>query len=170
MRAESLQKPVANYEITFIDRDYVEVEFFNNIVEKQKQDEDNTVTVYEFDHYRIKIRNRSNLIDQLNQNYEQWLQYAISQDPNTEPTELEIAMAQYAEYDELDIPTVIEEMRLQDPSLAEEFINMRIELRKFIYNSDSAVTTYSVNVQEESDELKKFKSNYLKFKNKLNKK
>lgn len=76
MRAESLQKPVANYEITFIDRDYVEVEFFNNIVEKQKQDEDNTVTVYEFDHYRIKIRNRSNLIDQLNQNYEQWLKLA----------------------------------------------------------------------------------------------
>lgn len=78
MKAESLQKPVANYEITFIDKDYVEVEFFSNIQEKKikENNSENMIVSYVYDYHRIKIRNRSNLIDQLNKNYDQWLKFA----------------------------------------------------------------------------------------------
>lgn len=78
MKAESMHKPVANYEITFVDKDYVEVEFFYNIQEKQIKEEnsENVVISYVYDYHRIKIKNRNNLIDQLNKNYDQWLKFA----------------------------------------------------------------------------------------------
>lgn len=177
MKAESLQKPVANYELTFIDTDNVEIEFFDNIKTTTKQDEHSKepVTVYEYDYYRIKVRNRNGLIDQLNKNYSEWLKYAISLDTSEQTlSDLEIVKAQYSEYDSMDIPSVIKEMELQDPALAEEFLNMRIEFRGLIYTlgaSEHQATGYSsISVPKPSEALKKFKNDFeKKFQNKFSK-
>ena len=163
MKAESMHKPVANYEITFVDKDYVEIEFFTNIKEKQKKEEnsDDPITFYEYDHFLVKVRNRSNLIEQLNNNYEAWLQYAIKHDNREHiPTEYELIKMQYDEYEPLDRPSVLKEMRDLDPALEEELLNLLIDSRQLmdqLRDNPSTVFKSGFRVPTVSEKLKLFK-------------
>ena len=51
-------------------------------------------------------------------------------------TNLEIVQAQYRDYEGMDTPSTIEEMKQQDPALVTEYLNMMIELRGLIYTLD----------------------------------
>lgn len=56
-------------------------------------------------------------------------------------TMLEIIRAQYAEYDGMDTYSTVEEMRRIDPAMADEFVNMLIELRQMAYGLDGNIET-----------------------------
>lgn len=84
-------------------------------------------------------------------------------------TELEVAELQYAEYDALDKPSVIDEMNLVDPTLGEELKGMLIELRGIIstlkeQQSMARVGYSSIHIPEPSKKLEDFKNKFNKFK------
>ena len=168
MKVESLQKPVANYEITFIDKEYVEVDFFTNIEKKQRkenEDSDKMIDYYEYDNYKIKVRNRFNLESQIDTHYDEWLKYAIANDDREHiPTEYEIIKMQYDEYEGMDTPSTIEEMKLQDPALATEYLNMMIELRGLMYtlsvSGTQSVGYATIHIPAPSQALKEFKNRF----------
>lgn len=173
MKVESMQSPVAKFEITFLNRDYVEIDFFTNVEKKQKKGNENSeklIDYYEYDNYKIKVRNRANLIDIIDSNYNQWLQYAIKNDDREHiPTELELVQIEYAEWETMDTPSTVEEMKQQDPAMAEEFLNMMIELRSLIYTlstdvqplaEDRAVGFAALTIPQPSEKLKEFKNRF----------
>lgn len=59
-------------------------------------------------------------------------------------TMLEIIQAQYAEYDGMDTYSTVEEMKRINPAMAEEFVNMLIELRQMAYSLEGTVETQAV--------------------------
>ncbi|WP_294708932.1 hypothetical protein [uncultured Fusobacterium sp.] len=59
-------------------------------------------------------------------------------------TMLEIIQAQYAEYDGMDTYSTVEEMKRINPAMAEEFVNMLIELRQMAYSLEETVETQAV--------------------------
>lgn len=83
-------------------------------------------------------------------------------------TNLEIVQAQYKEYESMDTPSVVEEMKQQDPSLAAELINMLIELRGLIYTlsaSEIQVVGYAaIHIPQPSEKLKMFKNKIMSIK------
>lgn len=171
MKAESMQSPANKFKITIKDKYNVEVEFFANIQEKQKKQntQDNSeelITVYEYNYYRITIRNRPNLSEQIENNYDEWLQYAISLDPSEYvPSDLEIAKAQYREYSVLDTPLNFEKMETQ--GILAEYKTMMNELETII---DTLTTTSVSKVSGYSSiVLPKPSKNLIDFKNKFNK-
>lgn len=168
MKAESMQSPVDKYKITIIDNENAEVEFFDNILKKTKKEENSerVITYYEYDYYRILLKNRTSLSEQIKNNYAQWLEYAISKDDSIEkePTPLEVVQSQYNEYAGMDTPSTIEEMKQQDPTMATEYINMMIELRALIYtlsvSEQKAVGYSAIHIPIPSDKLKEFKNKF----------
>lgn len=82
-------------------------------------------------------------------------------------TNLEIVQAQYREYESMDTPSVIEEMKQQDPALATELINMLIELRGLIYTLSASETQSvgytSIHIPQPSEKLKNFKDRFKKY-------
>lgn len=175
MKVESMQSPVAKFEITLIDKDFVEVDFFTNIQKKQRKSNENSdaiIEYYEYDNYKIRIRNRFNLESQIDTHYDEWLQYAISNDDREHiPTEYEVVKMQYDEYEPLDRPSFLKEMRDIDPALEEELINLLIESRKLMETlSGEQPVTMNVKLSSRtitvSDKLKQFKD---KKKNTFNK-
>lgn len=84
-------------------------------------------------------------------------------------TNLEIVQAQYRDYEGMDTPSTIEEMKQQDPAMAEEFLNMMIELRSLIYTlstdvqtlaEDRAVGFATLPIPQPSKALKDFKNKF----------
>lgn len=79
-------------------------------------------------------------------------------------TNLEVVQKQYSEYEGMDTPSVIREMELQDLALAEEFVNMLIELRKLIYTLSASETQSvgyaTINIPTPSKALKNFKNRF----------
>ena len=79
-------------------------------------------------------------------------------------TNLEIVQAQYKDYEGMDTPSTLEEMKQQDPALATEYLNMMIELRNIIYTlsaSETQAVGYAViHIPEPSDKLKEFKNKF----------
>lgn len=79
-------------------------------------------------------------------------------------TMLEIIQAQYAEYDGMDTPSTLEEMKQQDPALATEYLNMMIELRGLIYTLSAtetqAVGYAAIQLPTPSKALKEFKDRF----------
>lgn len=172
MKVESMQSPVARYEITFIDKEYAEVDFFTGIQKKQRKKDESSeemIEYYEYDNYKIRVRNRANLTSQLDSNYDQWLQYAMANDDREHiPTELELVQLEYAEWETMDTPSTIEEMKQQDPAMAEEYLNMMIEMRGLIYTLSAsnrlAVGYSAVHIPKPSKPLEEFKNKFNKFK------
>lgn len=79
-------------------------------------------------------------------------------------TNLEIVQAQYKDYEGMDTPSTLEEMKQQDPALATEYLNMMIELRSLIYTL-SAPETQTVGytvlpIPKPSEALKEFKNKF----------
>ncbi len=79
-------------------------------------------------------------------------------------TNLEIVQAQYSEYEGMDTPSTLEEMKQQDPALATEYLNMMIELRGLIYtlsaSETQAVGYTAIHIPEPSNKLKEFKNKF----------
>ena len=79
-------------------------------------------------------------------------------------TNLEIVQAQYRDYEGMDTPSTLEEMKQQDPAIAEEYLNMMIELRGLIYTlsaSEQQPVGYStISIPTPSESLKKFKNKF----------
>ncbi len=59
-------------------------------------------------------------------------------------TMLEIVQAQYAEYEGMDTVSTVREMEKLDKAMADEFINMLIELRQIAYSLNGTAETQSV--------------------------
>ena len=79
-------------------------------------------------------------------------------------TNLEAVQAQYKEYEGMDTPSTLEEMKQQDPALAAEYLNMMIELRGLIYTlsaSESQPVGYAaLPIPQPSEKLKEFKNKF----------
>lgn len=79
-------------------------------------------------------------------------------------TNLEIVQAQYKDYEGMDTPSTLEEMKQQDPALATEYLNMMIELRNLIYtlsvSETQAVGYAAIHIPEPSNKLKEFKNRF----------
>lgn len=79
-------------------------------------------------------------------------------------TNLEVVQSQYSEYEGMDTPSTIEEMKLQDPALATEYLNMMIELRGLIYTlsaSEAQSVGYAaIQLPTPSQALKEFKNRF----------
>ena len=79
-------------------------------------------------------------------------------------TNLEIVQAQYRDYEGMDTPSTLEEMKQQDPALVTEYLNMMIELRNLIYTlsaSEQQPVGYStISIPRPSESLKKFKNKF----------
>lgn len=79
-------------------------------------------------------------------------------------TNLEVVQAQYRDYEGMDTPSTLEEMRLQDSALATEYLNMMIELRGLIYTlsaSEPQSAGYAtIHIPAPSQALKEFKNRF----------
>ena len=79
-------------------------------------------------------------------------------------TNLEVVQSQYSEYEGMDTPSTIEEMKLQDPALATEYLNMMIELRGLIYTLSASETQSvgyaAIHIPAPSQALKEFKDRF----------
>ena len=79
-------------------------------------------------------------------------------------TNLEIVQAQYKDYEGMDTPSTLEEMKQQDPALATEYLNMMIELRGLIYTlsaSETQAVGYAIlPIPQPSKALKEFKNKF----------
>ena len=79
-------------------------------------------------------------------------------------TNLDIVQTQYKEYEGMDTPSTLEEMKQQDPALATEYLNMMIELRGLIYTlsaSETQAVGYAIlPIPQPSKALKEFKNKF----------
>lgn len=79
-------------------------------------------------------------------------------------TNLEIVQAQYRDYEGMDTPSTLEEMKQQDPALVAEYLNMMIELRGLIYTLSTSeqqpVGYTAIQIPMPSESLKKFKNKF----------
>jgi hypothetical protein len=82
LRAESTVKPVAPYELEF-DGDWVDITFYQNI--EQAEAEEGEAEKWQYDEYRLRVRNRHNLIASLNNSYDEWLAMAKAKEREMEP-------------------------------------------------------------------------------------
>ena len=82
---------------------------------------------------------------------------------------LELVQIEYAEWETMDTPSTVEEMKRQDPAMAEEFLNMVIELRSLIYTlsadvqplvEDRVVGFATLPIPQPSEKLKEFKNRF----------
>ena len=81
-------------------------------------------------------------------------------------TVLETVQFQYKEYEGMDTPSTVEEMKQEDPVMADEFIKMLIELRGLIYTLNAQdmqpVGYSSIHIPVPSEKLKQFKNRFNK--------
>ena len=79
-------------------------------------------------------------------------------------TNLEIVQAQYRDYEGMDTPSTLEEMKQQDPALVTEYLNMMIELRGLIYTLSASeqqpVGYTAIQIPMPSESLKNFKNKF----------
>lgn len=79
-------------------------------------------------------------------------------------TDLDRVEAQYSEYEGMDTPSTIQEMKLQDEALATEYLNMMIELRGLIYtlsaSENQPVGYATIHIPKPSETLQKFKEKF----------
>lgn len=95
--------------------------------------------------------------------YPDWIEQATENEIN-----LHLVETQYNEYEPLDTYSTVEQMKRQDPTLAEEYVDMMIELRELRAsmqdNNDSKYkvrTRRSVfSIHEPSEKLKLFKEKF----------
>lgn len=77
MKEENNIKPKKKFEIENISEDgKCDVVFYDNIQEETKTDGEKIVKAYIYDIYRITVRYRDTLEEDLENNYETWLNFA----------------------------------------------------------------------------------------------
>lgn len=80
--------------------------------------------------------------------------------------------AQYREYEGMDTPSTIKEMKLQDPALSEEYVTMMIELRTLMYSlqEQKQVRARTIALVEKEIDIPHASKALETFKNKFNSK
>lgn len=73
MKAESTVMPVAPYEVTF-DGEFAEVLLLENVIEVPGENDE--PTKYVWDEYRIRVKNRAGLVEDIERGFDVWLQAA----------------------------------------------------------------------------------------------
>ena len=79
MKVESNAKP-NNFKLENINNRKIMICFFDNIIEKEE--------MFYYDMYRITLNNRTNLIEDIENNYETWLQFAKNHEYENLATEI----------------------------------------------------------------------------------
>ena len=64
------------FKIEFLKSGKVTVLFSDNITEKKEMFDDEEITKFKYDMYRITLNNRTNLAEDIESNYDIWLQFA----------------------------------------------------------------------------------------------
>lgn len=90
MKAESMDKPVASFEVTFLKDDNIFIEFFRDIVSKEREENDEKLEYFEYDYYTLKIKNREGIIEELKNNEDKWLQIAKNKEISSKETKLDV--------------------------------------------------------------------------------
>lgn len=75
MKTESYSKP-NKFKIEFLKNGRVSVLFFDNITKMTENFENEEIEKYNYDMYRITLNNRTNLQEDIQNNYDTWLQFA----------------------------------------------------------------------------------------------
>lgn len=78
MKVESGKHP-GKFKIKEQKNGWATVDFYTNVVETERQMEDGTEVIYEYDRYTVKFSDRSNLADIIEKDYESWLKVAQKQ-------------------------------------------------------------------------------------------
>ena len=87
-------------------------------------------------------------------------------------TDYDRVQAQYREYEGMDTPSTIKEMKLQDPALSEEYVTMMIELRTLMYSlqKQKQVRARTIALVEKEIDIPHASKALETFKNKFNSK
>ena len=87
-------------------------------------------------------------------------------------TDYDRVQAQYREYEGMDTPSTIKEMKLQDPALSEEYVTMMIELRTLMYSlqEQKQVRARTIALVEKEIDIPHASKALETFKNKFNSK
>lgn len=75
MKTESYSKP-NKFKIEFLKNGRVSVLFFDNISKVTENFENEEIEKYKYEMYRITLNNRTNLAEDIENNYDTWLQFA----------------------------------------------------------------------------------------------
>lgn len=85
-------------------------------------------------------------------------------------TDYDRVQAQYREYEGMDTPSTIKEMKLQDPALSEEYVTMMIELRTLMYSLQEQKQVRTITLNEKEIDIPQASKALETFKNKFNSK
>ena len=85
-----MDKPVASFEVTFLKDDNIFIEFFRDIVSKEREESDEKLEYFEYDYYTLKIKNREGIIEELKNNEDKWLQIAKNKEISSKETKLDV--------------------------------------------------------------------------------
>ena len=148
MKTESYTKP-NKFEIELLKNGKITVIFFDNITEITEIFEDEETTKYEYDMYKITLNNRINLAEDIENNYNMWLQFA--KDCEYEKLATEIRTRRDKLLTETDWTQVTDTV-LSDQK-QEEYKNYRQQLRDITEQEDfpHKVVFPSKPVQEKGD-------------------
>lgn len=85
MKAESIIRPASPYEIENNGENST-IKLYANIQEKKETTEqDEVITKYLYDEYRLEVPARTNLEDNVKKNYNEWLELAIQKENEPKP-------------------------------------------------------------------------------------
>lgn len=76
MKTESTIKPINNFEIENIKDDVCDVVFFSDISKIEKTVEEETVTMFVYNTYRVSVPYRENLTELIEKDFNVWLDFA----------------------------------------------------------------------------------------------
>ncbi len=106
MKAESTVMPVAPYEIEY-DGEWAVITFFENVVPVAVEEDE--AQKWEYDEYRLRIKNRDNLIATLDSHYADWVDFAKASE-NVVPEETDREKIARLEKEKAELDGVIGDM------------------------------------------------------------
>lgn len=128
MKAESTIKPVAPFKIENIGEEYVNIRFYTDVIKKEVIDEEDDTEIWQYNEYLLQnIRNRLGLKENIETNYDSWLQMAIEKENEPKPeTEREKMLSLEKENKQLGIK--ISEREIQEIIQGQQISDLEIRL------------------------------------------
>lgn len=128
MKAESTIKPVAPFKIENIGKEYVNIRFYTDVIKKEVIDEEDDTEIWQYNEYLLQnIRNRSGLKENIETNYDSWLQMAIEKENEPRPeTEREKIIRLEKENRQLGVE--LSEREIQEIAQGQQISNLEIKL------------------------------------------
>ena len=128
MKAESTIKPVAPFKIENIGEEYVNIRFYTDVIKKEVIDEEDDTEIWQYNEYLLQnIRNRLGLKENIETNYDSWLQMAIEKENEPKPeTEREKMLSLEKENKQLGIE--ISEREIQEIVQGQQISELEIQI------------------------------------------